>query len=86
MLDRLQTSEMLVGLKQSKKAVKEGRAAHAYIAENAEERIKRPFIELCEENGVLFTMVETMQKLGEACKIDVPTAAAVLLKQKDENA
>ncbi|MDP4108614.1 MAG: ribosomal L7Ae/L30e/S12e/Gadd45 family protein [Bacillota bacterium] len=81
MLEKLQSSGRLVGLKQSKKAVREGLAEHAFIAEDAEERVKRPFIELCAENGIAYTTVETMQKLGEACKIDVPTAAAVILKQ-----
>ncbi len=85
MLSKLQTSEKLVGLKQSKKAIREGLASHAFIAQDAEERIKKPFIELCTENGVGYTLVETMQKLGEACRIDVPTAAAVLLRCKGGN-
>lgn len=82
MLKELQTSGKLVGLKQSKKAIKEGLVAHAYIAEDAEDHVKKPFVELCEENDVPFTVVESMKMLGEACKIDVSTAAAVLLKQK----
>ena len=80
MLSELQSKRKVVGLKQSKKAVKEGIAEHAFVADDAENRITEPFRELCREQNVIITPVESMQELGEAAGVDVPTAVAVILR------
>lgn len=80
MLAKLQTAHKVVGIKQSKRAVKEGRCALAFVACDAEERIVKPFCELCEQAGVELVKVETMLKLGEAAGVEVPTAVAVVLR------
>ena len=80
MLAKLQGAHKVVGLKQSKKAVKDGSAVHAFVAADAESRIVKPFCDLCRENNVEITTVESMRILGEAAGVEVPTATAVLLK------
>ncbi|MDL2288823.1 ribosomal L7Ae/L30e/S12e/Gadd45 family protein [Oscillospiraceae bacterium OttesenSCG-928-F05] len=80
MLSELGTKACVVGLKQSKKAVAEGKAAKAFVAEDAEKRVVGPFAATCEAGGVEIEYVQTMEALGRACKVDVKTAVAVLLK------
>ncbi len=78
MPSRLQTGRALVGVKQSRRAIKDGSVQLVFIAENAEDRIKKPLLALCEEKGVETVMVPTMQELGKYCGIDVGAAIAVL--------
>jgi len=80
MLSGLKSQNKAIGLKQTAKAVKEGRAKVVYLAEDAEERVLRPIRVLCEENGVEIIEAATMRALGDACGIDVGAAAAVVLK------
>lgn len=78
-MERLQSEDHVVGLKQSRKAVESGRAKAAYIADDAEPHIKVPFEELCRQKEVPVVYVATMKELAKACKIDVPTAVAVVM-------
>ena len=78
-MKRLQTEDHVVGLKQSKKAIEAGKAKLAYISEDADSYIKIPLEELCRKNEVQIVYVDTMKELSKACKVDVPTAVAVIL-------
>ena len=80
MLDSLKAANKVVGLKQSHRAVKSGKALRAYLAADAEARIAEPFAESCAEAGVELVKVETMALLGEACGVKVGAAVAVELK------
>lgn len=80
MLTELKDAKKAVGLKQSRKAIKDGCAKRVYLAENADERLCAPIIELCQQLQVEISAVETMEKLGQACGINVGAAVAVLLK------
>lgn len=74
------SEKRIVGAKQSVKAIKSGTAKIVYIADNAEAKVIRPIIEACSEFSVELVHVETMQKLGSLCGIDVGAAAACVLK------
>ena len=80
MLTELKSARKAVGIKQSRKAVREGNARQAFLAKDADELIVSPIRALCEEKGVPVTEVATMQELGAACGINVGAAVAVLLK------
>ena len=69
-----------VGLKQSKRAVEEGRAKLAYVASDSEPDLRLPFVSLCEKKNVPIEYTDSMEQLGKACGIDVCCAFAVLLK------
>jgi large subunit ribosomal protein L7A len=71
----------IVGAKQSLKAIKSGAASIVYIADNAELKVTKPIIEACDLHGVELVHVETMQKLGVLCGIDVGAAAACVLSE-----
>ncbi len=80
MLDTLKAANKLVGLKQSHRALRDGRVTRAFLAEDAEEKIARPFVEACAFGKVELIRVESMALLGEACGLDVGAAVAVILK------
>ena len=67
---------IVVGAKQLRKALSNGRALHVFLAENADPAITEPIAEMCEEKGVKFSWVPSMADLGRACGIEVGAAAA----------
>lgn len=79
MFPQLTTAAKVVGVKQSKKAIREGKAVRVYIALDAEQRVLRPISELCREMSVPVEEVATMAELGSACNIDVGAAVVALL-------
>ena len=81
-MERLKGKNFLAGLKQSQKAILSGKAVLAYIAEDSDEHIKLPLIALCEKEKVEVLYVETMKELAKTCRVEVPTAVAVVLKQE----
>ena len=81
MPDRLKNGKKLVGVKQSGRAVQDGRAEVCYFAGDAEGRLVEPLRGSCAERGVEVVEVGTMARLGELCGIDIGAAAAVLLKK-----
>ena len=78
-LPDLRQSKVVVGTKQLKKAVKAGHARYVFLAENADPAITEPLAELCEQNNIQITWVESMTDLGRACGIEVGAAAAAVL-------
>ena len=79
MLSELLSAQKVIGVKQSRKAVRDGSAQAVYVALDAETRVIRPIRELCEEMNVPVNEVETMAALGEAVGIDVGAAVVTLL-------
>lgn len=76
----LQKSRFYVGLKQSTEAVKNGKAAKAYVANDADDHVRLPFVALCGEHEVPVEFCETKAKLGKDFGINVSAACAVILK------
>lgn len=79
-LGELKNLRKIVGTKQVKKAIIKGQVRKTYIASDAEAHIIEPLKELCQEHQVPYEMVESMKLLGDACGIDVGSAAVALLK------
>jgi len=80
LLSELETGKRVVGVKQSTKAIKDGVAAKVFLAEDAEDRVRAPFVEACGKGRIEIEMVPAMRELGAACGIDVGAAVAVLIK------
>ena len=78
-MDELKTKAKVVGLKQSRKAVKDGAAAIAFIAGDADMKVRQPFESLCAEAGVKVEYAESCAELGKACGIEVGCAVAAIL-------
>ena len=67
MLSELRTAHKVIGVKQSKKAIRDGAAAEVYVALDAEKRVVGPIYELCSETDTRITEFATMAELGDAC-------------------
>lgn len=80
MLSELQTAQKVVGVKQSRKAIRDGLAQRVVVAKDAEVRVIRPIRALCEELGVPVEEAETMAELGKAARIDIGAAVVTVLK------
>ncbi|MEE1013994.1 MAG: ribosomal L7Ae/L30e/S12e/Gadd45 family protein [Clostridia bacterium] len=80
-MERLKTAQKVVGLKQSRKAIAAGKAKVVFAAEDADPWVMEPFLALCEEHGVEVVRVPAMKELAKACRVEVPTACAVILEQ-----
>ena len=73
-------AKRVVGTKQVTRALKAGTAVRAYVASDADTFIFQQVIRAAEEARVPCIRVETMKELGKASGVEVPAAAAALLK------
>ena len=79
MLHELNNADKLVGAKQAKRALNDGRAKKLFLALDADPRVTDPLAALAVEKSVPVEEVPTMKELGAACGIAVGSAVAVLL-------
>ena len=70
----------IVGTKQLLRALDEGKVAQAFVAADADLLLTKRVVERCFDMDIPCQKVESMEKLGRACGIDVKAAAAGLLK------
>ena len=75
----LSKNHMIVGAKQLKKALENGRAKRVYLAVNADPAITEPLEQMCQQFDIDCAWVPSMLDLGKACGIEVGTAAAAAL-------
>lgn len=80
MLEQLNTPNKVVGAKQVRRALKDGRAVRLYMALDADPRLLQPLVQEAVRCQVPVEQVPTMKELGSACGIAVGSAVAVLLK------
>lgn len=74
-----QAKQLLIGTKQTKKAIDQGRAQEVVIASDADDRLVAELIDLCQERGITVSYVNSMKKLGRACGIEVGAASVALI-------
>ena len=70
----------IVGAKQTLKAIKTGTAKIVYIAQDAEPKVINPIIEVSNQKNIEIVYLESMEKLGTLCGIDVGAATACLIE------
>ena len=73
-------SRKVVGTKQALRALKAGTAARVYVCSDADTFIYQQVVRSAESAGVPCVRVASMKELGMVCGVDVPTAAAGLLR------
>ncbi len=76
----IQAKRKTVGLKQTTKALERGQARVVFLAKDADEKVRRPIMEMCQAHGVPLEEVDTMRELGKAGGIQVPAAVAAILE------
>ena len=79
MLTELASQEKVIGVKQSRKAVREGRAKRVYLACDADPAITEPVAVSCEAAGIPMETEHTMAQLGRACRITVGASVVAVL-------
>jgi large subunit ribosomal protein L7A len=80
MLSQLKTQPKVVGAKQVRRALKEGRASRVFLAVNADPQLTDPIRAQCAQQGVPTEEESSMRELGRACGIAVDAAVAALLR------
>ncbi len=68
----------VVGTKQTLKALEKGEATAVFIARDAEDKVVRPVLLLCEANKIEKHYIDSMVQLGKACGIKVKAAVAAI--------
>ena len=79
MLTELASQEKVIGVKQSRKALREGRAKRVYLACDADPAITEPVAVSCEAAGIPVETEHTMAQLGRACRITVGASVVAVL-------
>ena len=72
-----------VGTRETRKALEKGLLEGIFIAMDAEHRLVKPLIVAAKASGISIYYVETMKKLGAVCEVEVDTAIAGVLKEKN---
>ena len=80
MFTDLTVVEKVVGAKQAKRALRDGKAKWVFLAKDADPRVTNPIAELCAKEGVSVARVPRMKDLGEACGISVGAAVVAILR------
>lgn len=80
MLNELRSANKVVGAKQAKRALNDGRARKVFLALDADPRVTGPLAQLAMERGVPVEETPAMKELGAACGIAVGSAVAVLVE------
>ena len=79
MITELASQEKVVGVKQSRKAIREGRATRVYLACDADPAITDPIAASCAQAGIPVETDYTLTQLGQACRITVGAAVVAVL-------
>ncbi|RKD67553.1 LSU ribosomal protein L7AE [Sinobaca qinghaiensis] len=75
-----QAEDVLIGTKQTLKALESNIALEIILAEDADPAIKSRILQHAESKEVSVQIVESMKQLGKACGIDVGAAVVTLKK------
>jgi large subunit ribosomal protein L7A len=74
-------SRIIIGTKQTLKAMKNGEISEVVIADDADKHITRKVADLAEELEIPCQHVDSMRKLGAACGIEVGASTAAIREQ-----
>ena len=81
MLEELRAAEKVVGVKQSRRAVRDALAQQVFLACDADPALTDPIEEQCGAASVPVSREFTMKELGQAAGIHVGAAVVTLLKK-----
>ena len=79
MLTVLADANKVIGIKQTKKAIIASTAKTVYLSLDADPDLRDEITSLCEGKGVSVIEVDSMEKLGTACGIQVGAACAAIV-------
>lgn len=73
-----QANDVVIGTKQTIKALRAGEIKELFVAEDADFHVLDDVLALAEQYKVPVNKVDSMRKLGKACGIDVGASAAAI--------
>ena len=76
MLAEFDRRRVVVGSKQLRKALEQGRATFVVLARDADPAITEPIEAICRRQNVRVAWIRSKKELGKHCGIDVAAAAA----------
>ena len=79
MPNELTNSARVVGVKQVRRALVNGRARRLYLARDADPQLTRPLAEQAQAQGVEAVWLSSMRELGRDCGIAVGAAVAATI-------
>ena len=79
MITEFTSRDKVIGVKQSRRAIREGRAKHVFLAVDADPAITGPVADSCLEARIPVESSHTMAQLGLACRITVGASVVALL-------
>lgn len=79
MLNLKNSLNIIIGLKQTLKAIQNDKAAKVYLASDSDDYIKKSVMEACAQKNLEIVYVNTMKELGEACGIDIGASTAAVI-------
>ena len=80
-MKELNVCKRTVGIKQTRRAIREGLARKVYLAADADPALVEELKELCAQRGIPVEETFTMRQIGAACAIAVGAAAAAVLRE-----
>ena len=78
--EELKSKKIVIGAKQTYKAILDDEIERLFIAEDADKFVLRNIIETAELKGIHIEYVDSMKRLGKDCGIDVGAATVGVLK------
>ena len=81
MLEELRSAEKVIGVKQSRRAVRDALAQQVFLACDADPALTDPLAEQCCDAQIPVSREFTMKELGQAAGIHVGAAVVTVLKQ-----
>ena len=80
MLAEFDHRRVVVGSKQLRKALEQGRATFVVLARDADPAITEPIEAICRRQNVRVAWIRSKKELGKHCGIDVAAAAAAAVE------
>ena len=80
MITELASQDKVIGVKQSRKAIRDGRARRVFVACDADPAITDPVADGCISAGIPVETEYTMAQLGKACRITVGASVVAVLQ------
>ncbi|WP_026673490.1 50S ribosomal protein L7ae-like protein [Alkalihalobacterium bogoriense] len=75
-----QAEDLVIGTKQTLKALETGNVKELVIAEDADRRVVMKVRTVAQRKSIPIITVDSMKKLGKACGIDVGASTVAIIK------
>jgi len=75
-----QASKIVIGTKQTVKALKEGLVREIVVADDADQKVTAQVVNKALEYSVPVLHVDSMKKLGKSCGIEVGASAVAIIR------